>query len=62
MQEKKTKLYYLDECSFDIFMVRDKMWTKGDTVSIPRSKNQKHALLALFGSHGLNFWKTSKNH
>lgn len=58
--EKRGKVYFLDESGFNLYMTRDKAWSRPNeevTVNCPISKGKRFSLIAIIGDDGLAHWR-----
>ena len=58
--EKRAKIYFLDESGFNLYMTRDKAWSRPHeevTVNCPISKGKRFSLIAIIGEEGLANWR-----
>lgn len=58
--ERRAKVYFLDESGFNLYMTRDKAWSRPNeeiTVNCPISKGKRFSLIAIIGDDGLAHWR-----
>ena len=60
MIDKHAKIYFLDESGFNLYMTREKAWSRPNeeiTVNCPISKGKRFSLIAIIGEDGLANWR-----
>lgn len=58
--DRKAKVYFLDESGFNLYMTREKAWSRPNeeiTVNCPISKGKRFSLIAIIGEEGLANWR-----
>lgn len=57
---RKAKVYFLDESGFNLYMTRDKAWSRPNeevTINCPISKGKRFSLIAIIEQDGLAHWR-----
>ena len=57
---RNSKVYFLDESGFNLYMTRDKAWARPNeeiTVNCPISKGKRFSLIAIIAEDGLTHWR-----
>ena len=57
---KRAKIFFLDESGFNLYMTRDKAWSRPNeevNVNCPINKGKRFSLIAVIAEDGLAHWR-----